>query len=126
MRIALLSKNHTLNLLLDNQHSKKAKPHYLSLGNLISKQYLKLKSSVVDSNNYLNEIFPSFDNLYKELSSGFWLVDNFSNYFYFYSVTFKNKEIKDAHIHNLNKIFEKSFLDSKLLQYYMSILIVIF
>ena len=32
----------------------------------------------------LNEIFPIFDSLNKELSSGFYLVDNFSNCFFLY------------------------------------------
>ena len=49
----------------------------------------------------------------KELSSGFQLVDNFSNHFYFYSVTCKNKEIKDVYIHNLDKILKDSLSDPK-------------
>jgi len=70
-RIASLSKNYVLNLLLDNQHSEKAKPHCFSLENLMSKRHLKLKSLVVDLNNCFNELFFSFDNFHKELSSSF-------------------------------------------------------
>ena len=61
-----------------------------SLRNLMSKQHLKLKSSIVDFNNSL---FPSFDNLYKELSASFWLVDSFSDHFSFYTMNHKNKDI---------------------------------
>ena len=44
---------------------------------LISKQCLKIKSSIVDTNNCLNEIFPAFDSLNQELSLGFCLIDTF-------------------------------------------------
>ena len=112
--MSFLLKYHTLNLLLNNQHSKKAKSHCFSLSNLTSKQQMKIKSSVVDSNNCLNRIFPLFDNLYQELSSGFHLVDNFSDYYSFYIVNYKNKEIKNAHIWNLDKIFEDTLSISEL------------
>jgi len=62
------------------------------------KQQLKIKSSIVDINNCLNGIFPSFDPFYKELSSGFKLVDNFSDHFYFYTVNCKDKESKEAYL----------------------------
>jgi len=73
------------------------------------KQHLKIKNSVVDSNNCLNRVF-SFDNFQKKLSSSFQLVDNFSDCFSFHSVTHKNK---NAHIHNLDKIFEDFLSDPK-------------
>ena len=90
--MSFLLKYHTLNLLLNNQHSKKAKPHCFSLSNLTSKQQMKIKSSVVDSNNCLNRLFPLFDNLHQELSFGFHLVDNFSDYYSFYLVNYKIKK----------------------------------
>ena len=67
----------------------------------------------VNSNNRLNGIFPSFDTSHKELSSGFHLVDNFPNHFSFHTVNRQDKEIKSAHIRQLDKIFEDSCLDSK-------------
>ena len=109
--VSLLT-NYALNSLLENQHSKKIKSHWLSLENLTSKQQ-KLKSFIVDSNNHLNSLFSSFNNLHKELSSGFWLVDNFSNCFSFHTVNCKEKEIKNTYICNLKKIFEDSLLDPK-------------
>jgi len=76
------------------------------------KQQLKVKSSIVDTNNYLNGIFSSFDSLHKELSSSFRLVDSFSDHFYFHTVNHKDKESKEAYLHKLNKIFEDILSDS--------------
>jgi len=100
--------------LLKDQHSKKTKPHQLSLKNLTSKQYQKIKSSVVDSNTRLNSLFPFFDNFHGELSAGFCLVDNFSNHFSFHTVNHKEKKIRNAHVQNLNKVFENFFSDSNI------------
>ena len=68
--MASLSKQHALNSLLDDQYLKKAKPHYLSMDNLTSKQCQKIKSSIIDTNNCLNEVLPFFNKLYEELSPG--------------------------------------------------------
>ena len=73
----------------------------------------KIKSAVVNSNNRLNGIFPSFDTSHQELSSGFHLVDNFPNHFSFHTVNHQDKEIKSAHTRKLDKIFQDSCLDSK-------------
>jgi len=83
-RMVSLPKHYILNSLLDKHNSKKANPYWLLLGNLTSKQYQKLKSFIVDSNDYISSLFPLFDSLCKELSSGFHLVDNFSDQFLFY------------------------------------------
>jgi len=40
----------------------------------------------MDTNNWLNEIFPSFDSLNKDFSLGFHLIDIFSDCFSFISV----------------------------------------
>jgi len=113
LRTASLPLNHTIMSLLGNQHSKKTKPQQLPLNNLTSKQHIKINSAVVDSNNCLNSIFPSFDSFHKELSSGFHLVDNFSNCFSFHIVNCKDENIKNAHTCKLNKIFEDFCWDSK-------------
>ena len=42
---------------------------------LTDKQYLKIKSSIIDTNNCLN----------KEFTSGFHLVNIFSGYFFYFS-----------------------------------------
>jgi len=106
-----LPKQHAINSLWDEYHSKKTIPHHLSMGSLTDKQCLKVKSSIIDLNNHLNEVYPSFNRLHKELSPGFWLVDNFPNYFSFHTVIHKDTKIINAHIHLLNKILEDSSSD---------------
>ena len=46
---------------------------------LTLKQHLKIKGSIVDTNNHLNKVFPSFNSLNKEISPSIYLVDTFSN-----------------------------------------------
>ena len=58
LRVTSLSKQHTINSFLDNQHSKKMKSHCLSMDNLTDKQCLKIKSSIVDTNNHSLIVFP--------------------------------------------------------------------
>ena len=81
-----LSKQYVINSLLDKHHPKKAKLYHITMTYLISKQWLKIKSPIIDTNNQLNKVFSSFDSLNKEISPGFHLIDIFSNYFYFISV----------------------------------------
>ena len=54
---------------------------------LMAKQWLKVKSSMINTNNCLNEVLLSFDSLNKELSLSFCLVDTFSDHFSFLSVS---------------------------------------
>jgi len=112
VRTASLLSNHVINSLFKKEYTKNSLPYCLSLGKLILKQWLKVKSSVVDTNNCLNRIFPSFDSFHKELSSGFRLVDNFSDYFSFHIVNYKDKKSKEAHLCKLNKIFKDTSSDS--------------
>jgi len=58
----------------------------------------KIKSFIVDSKNCLNGLFPSFDNLLKELLSGFQLVGNFSDQFSFHTANYKDKDTMHTHI----------------------------
>jgi len=95
-------------LFLDEHHLKKAKLHCLSLGYLINKQCSKVKSSIVDTNNHLNEVFPIFDGLHEELFSGFQLVDIFPDCISFHTVNHKDNEVKNAHLYNLDQNFEDS------------------
>jgi len=76
LRITSLPKQYAINSLLDNYYSKNAEPYHLSIDNLMDKQCLKVKSSIVDTNNHLNEVYPSFNRLYKKLSPEFHSVDN--------------------------------------------------
>jgi len=80
----------------------------LQLWQLIDKQWYKIKSSIIDSNNWLNKVFSTFNRLHKKLSSSFRLVDNFSNCYSFYTVNWKNTEVKNAYLCFLDKIFDNS------------------
>jgi len=75
---------------------------------LTYKQQSKIKSSVVDTNNWLNKVFSSFDRLHKELSPEFHLVNMFYNCFSFYTVNYKDTNGKTAYHSKLNKIYKES------------------
>jgi len=64
------------------------------MNNLIVNQRAKVKSSLVNSNNQLNELQPTFNRLHKEvspgLSPGFHLKNNFPDYFPFHIANGKN------------------------------------
>ena len=100
-----LPKHYTLNSLLDEQYFKKPIPHYMTIYHLRTKQCLKIKNPIVDINNHLNK---AFDSLNKELSSGFHLVDNFSDWFSFYSVKWKDTNAKFIYQNKLNNIHKNS------------------
>jgi len=79
---------------------------------MTSKQQLKVKSSIVNTNNHLNGIFTSFDFLNNKFSSGFRLIDNFPNYFSCYRANYKDKKRKIAYLCQLD-ILSNISLDSK-------------
>lgn len=112
LRTISLPLNHVINLLLKNRHSEYSISYHLFLEKLILKQWLKIKSSIVDTNNYLNRIFSSFDSLYNELSSSFRPVDNFSD-FSFHIVNHKDKYIKEVYLCKQDKTFKDTLLNSK-------------
>ena len=72
----------------------------------------------MDINNCLNEVLSSFNSLNKELSSGFHLVDTFSNCFSFISVNQKDTDTLKSHCNRLDK-FMKTYL---LIKTYLSLL----
>ena len=106
-----LSKQHMINSLLDKYYSKKVLPHCIAMFHLMPKQYLKIKSLIMDTNNHLNKVSPSFDSLNKELSLGFYLVDTFSDCFSFISVNQKDSDVLTVHCNRLNNIFEDSIVN---------------
>jgi len=69
----------------------------MATSQLMAKQQSKIKSSIVDTNNHLNEVFPSFNSFNKEISPGFYLVDSFSNCFSFLAVNQKDSELLTAY-----------------------------
>jgi len=80
MKTVSLPSNHTIKSLLKYYHILDLNSYHLLLDKVTFKQRLKIKSSIVDVNNYLNGILSSFYLLYKELSPSFHLVDIFQNY----------------------------------------------
>ena len=83
-------KQHVINTLINEHHSKKALPYYITMSHLTAKQWLKVKSSIINTNNCLNKVLHSFNSLNKELSLGFYLVNTFSDHFSFISVNQKS------------------------------------
>ena len=71
------------------------------------KQWLKIKSFIVNANNCLNKVFYTF---HYELSSGFRLVDIFPNYFSFHLANYKDKESKEAYFYKPDKIFKNTLM----------------
>jgi len=72
---------------------------------------LRIKSFIVDTNNWLNEIFSSFNSLNRELSLGFCLVDTFSSHFSFHPVNQKDTNTKITHCNKFDIIYEDSLID---------------
>ena len=97
-----------INSLLDVQYSKKVTSHYLSINCMTDIQCYKIKSSIMDMNNYLNEVYLSFNRLYKELSPSFCLIDNFPNCFFSHTVNYKDKDVFNNQMHSLNKLINDS------------------
>jgi len=74
---------------------------------------LNIKDSIVDANNKLNGVFPSFDLFSSKFSPVDRLIDIFPSYFSFHSMNRKYKESKKAYIYELNEITFQVVMDSK-------------
>jgi len=73
------------------------------LMNHISKQWLNVKGSIIDANNRLNRVFPSFIPFSSEFLPGNRLIDIHSTCFSFYSIN-KSKNGRKEHIWKLNNL----------------------
>lgn len=62
----------------------------------------------MDINNCLNQVFPTFDNLNRELSPGFHLIDTFPNHFFSHTVNCKDAEVRTTHQNKLENIDKDS------------------
>jgi len=113
--MASLFKQHTINFILDKHHFKKTSLHYIAMSYLMLKQCLKIKSPIVDINNWLNKVFSFFDSLNKELSSGFHLVNTFSDYFSFHSVNWKDSNILTTYCNRLENIYKDSLINQDIM-----------
>jgi len=113
LRISTLLKNYAIKSLLERRHIESSSLYCLSLNNILLRQQLKIKSSIINVNSHLNSIFPSFDSLDHEFSSGTQLINIFPSRFSFHHAICKNKESKDAHIYKLDKCIFHALSNSK-------------
>ena len=80
----------------------------MATSQLMFKQNLKIKSPIVDINHCLNQILLIFENLNKELSPGFHLVDTFPNCFPFNIVKCKDTRARTVHLNKLKNVYRAS------------------
>ena len=80
---------------------------------MTSKQKFKIKTSVVNMNNWLNRIFTSFDFLNYEFFPDNILIDIFYSHISFYKANWSSNESKKTYCKKLDNIILKSLLDPK-------------
>ena len=90
--LALLP-NHIICSLMDSPFNLPKYHHSVFLKSLISRQRLNVKGHLVDSNNKIYGIFPSFSPLHPELFPGSRIIDNFLDCFSF-NLSIRNKNVK--------------------------------
>ena len=105
LQTAILSYNYVIKSLLERRHAPNSQLHYLVLENIIFKQKIKIKSSIVDINNQLNRIFTSFDSLNFEFHLGYRLIDTFHSCIFFHNTNQSSNKSKKLIIKNLIKLF---------------------
>ena len=79
------------------------------MDNITIKQWQKIKSSIIDTNNCLNGTFNSLNH---EFSSGFRLIDNFPSCFSFYQANHRDNKYREAYLCKLDEIFQITLMDS--------------
>ena len=100
--------------MLESRHSDTSNNHCLLLKKLTPKQWLNIKGSIVDANNRLNRIFPSFNSLSLKFSSVNRLIDIFLSCFSFYFMDWKSKESRKIHICKLDELIFQALADLKI------------
>ena len=108
LQVVSFPKQHALNSLLDAHHSKQTSSYCIAMSYLTLKQYLKVKNSIVNTNNCLNQVFSVFNNLNREISLGFHLIDTFSDHFFFHTVNHQDIAVRTAHQNKLKNIYKNS------------------
>jgi len=95
LHLLMLPHNYLIRSLMDSPSSLPKYQYPTLLSTLTDHQRSLIKGYLVDSNNKLYEIFPSFSSLYLELSLGSRIIDNFSDCFSF-NLSNKEKMIKST------------------------------
>ena len=113
LQIATLSYNHIIKSLLKRRHSK------ISITLSHSRKYdfqvaTKIKSSIIDMNNWLNVIFTTFNFLNFKCYPGGRLINIFSSWIFFHNANCSPNKSKEAHCKKLNKIVLKLSSDPKI------------
>jgi len=98
--------------MLESRHSDNNSIHCLLLKKLTPKQLLNVKGSIVDVNNRLNRVFPSFIPFSSEFLPGNRLIDIYPSCFSFHS-TDKHEEGRKVYIQKLNDLTLQMLDDSK-------------
>ena len=93
LRAHILSANHILRSLIENNSENPTNPHPLSLSSLTRCQCGLIKGHLVDMDNKFNEVFPSFNPLNPEFKPGNRIIDNFYNCFSFHLFSKSNDHL---------------------------------
>ena len=92
LHLLILPHNYLIQSFMDSPSSSPKCQHPISLSTLTGHQRSLIKGYLVNSNNKLYKIFPSFSPFHLELSLGSRIIDNFSDHF---SFNLSNKEKND-------------------------------
>ena len=95
--------NYIIKSMLESRHLDNNSIYCLLLENLTPKQWLNIKESIVDANNRLNRVFPSFIPFSSEFLPRNRLIDIYPSCFSFHS-TDKYEEDRKLHIQKLNNL----------------------
>ena len=74
---------------------------------------MNIKGPIVNMDNKINKVFPSFDPFSSKFSSGDRLIDVFPNHFSFYFTNRKSQDSIKVHVCKLNKTTLQVSADSK-------------
>ena len=99
----MLPPNYIIRSLLESNYSLHLENHHLSLETLTVKQDLEVRSSIVNANNRLNEVFNSFDPFNNKLSSRNRLIDLYSSHSFYHSDR-KGSNTRKTHLCYLDEI----------------------
>ena len=104
-----LPTSHLIRILMDNPTNSSTKPLPYSINTLTNYQRTIVKGYLIDSNNKLYRVFPSFSLLHLELFPDSRMVDNFPDQF---SFNLANKEKNDKlHFQQLNYYMTRVWTD---------------
>ena len=103
--------NHILYSLLESRPSDNYTHYSLSLDSLTCYQRENIKGTIIDMDNWYNEVFSSFDPLNTEFSPGSHIINVFPSHFSFYPFTKSNNNNLENYTYQLNNVAITSLLD---------------